>query len=234
MTNAVEIYKGVLHELNKFQSPDFDVDDFNHFVNQAVEVWLAGELKAFEVTQIVSDDLSPVIRSTKETPFFSFNPTNSTDVREKTVPDDYRNVLTCLVTIRYKAGTNAFSVGNKRYDFTKRLSGDAFASIMDNRYFRPLVSDSEMRLYHRVTGSKLGILLDTPKYPNTDVVIESVDMEYLSQPDPIELDEDYEIVTDTIFSESVNRKIAMICTRLFRENHQNERFSQAPAENSPV
>jgi hypothetical protein len=224
MSDALAIYAGFLYEINKWESAEAEVSDFNHFIGMSIEQWLKEELTAFELTQVVTDNLSPLIAKTENTPFFSWNPTNLTGIREKELPSDYRHAVSCLITLRQKIASNAYAINAKRNVLTKRLTGESWASIMDNRYFRPLVSDSEMRLYHRVTGNKVSILLDTPTYPNTSVVIESVDMEYIKQPVSIRIDDDLTIIDDTVFSESVNRKLATLSAKLFLENQNSQRL----------
>ncbi len=222
MTDGLAMYGGVLYELNKHQSPDFEVEDFNHFMGMSIEKWLKNELQKFELNQVVTDSLAPLIKVT--TPELSFNATDATDVREKDLPEDYRHVVSCLVTLRHKVATTGNIVGTKRRDFTKRLTGDSWAAIYDNSYFRPLVADSDMRLYHRIVGNKVGIYFDTVTYPNTTVVIETIKMEYISQPTPIELDTNLTVTSDTVFSESVNRALVVICADLFLENNQSQRL----------
>lgn len=222
MTDALAMYEGVLYELNKYQSPDFEVEDFNHFMGMAVEKWLTIQVKEFELNQIITDRLAPLIKVTD--PVLSFNPTNATNVQEVLYPGDYRHVVSCLVTMRYKAATVVNPIGKKRLDFTKRVTGDSWAAIYDNSYLRPLVTDSDMRLYHRIVGNKVGIYFDTVAYPNSNVVIESVKMEYIKQPVPIEIDTNLTIIQDTVFSESVNRALVVLCADLFLENHQSPRL----------
>lgn len=234
MTTLPEMYAGVLYEINKFESADFDYSDFNHFINQALELWLKEILEVYELTQVISDKIAPLIVSTTvvaDPTFYSWNPTVGTDIREKTVPTDYRHVLSCLTKFRYKTATNSFAVNDRRSTVSKRVTGDSWSSILDNRYLRPLVSDSDMRLYHRVTGNKIGLHFDTPTYPNVTVNIENVIMEYVKQPVVMEIDEEFAVVTgkDTVFSPSVNRELVLICSKLFLENYQSPRLQTIAA-----
>jgi hypothetical protein len=221
MTDALAMYKGVLFELNKFQSADFDIEDFNYFMPDAVEKWLKAEIDQYETTQKVTDKISCLI---KLSAIIVLNSDNSSDVREFNIPEDYRHFVSCQVRLRYKQATPVHSVNAKRHGFTKRFTGDNKVNILDNYYLKPLVSDSDLRLYHRLTGKKVSILFDTEAYPNAAVTVESAQLEYISIPQAIELNEDYTIKSNTQFPEHANREIVKVCAGLFLENNQSQRL----------
>ncbi len=221
MTDALKMYEGVKIELDQYQSPSFDVQDFNFFLPKAVEHCVKKELDGFELTQKVTDKLAPLIKISD--PLLIFNADNTTDVREKELPADYRHVVSSLVRLRYKTATTAFTAGTKRSSFSRRLTGDLWAFVMEDYYLRPLVSDADVRLYHRVIGNKLSILIDTPVYPETTVVIEDVKLEYISQPPVIKLNNNLTIAVDTVFPVHFNQEIVTTCARLFLENNESSR-----------
>lgn len=229
MTTALAMYEGVLYELRKVQSPDFDVSDFNYFMPSAVEKWLKGQLDEFELTQKVTDKISCLVKASDP---IVFNADNTTDVRLKDLPGDYRHLVNCLVRLRYKAVTPVYAVNSTRRDYTKRYTGDGKVNIEDNYYLRPLVSDSDVRLYHRTIGNKLSILFDTPAYPNTTVVIADAVIEYISEPQPIALNEDFTTLHETPFPSHANMEIVKICADLFLENGESPRLQSHIAVNS--
>src|SRR5690606_9659088 len=175
--NALDMYRGVLFELDKYESPEFDVEDFNWFIVLATDKWLKGELDRYEITQEVSDRISCLIDSAE----ISFNPDNNTDLREADLPENYRHLVRCLVKLRYKTSTPVYTLGAKRQKHSRRITGDGQAATMDNYYLRPLVSDSDLDLFHRVVGNKLSVMFDTPEAPNETVTIESVTIEYFKK-----------------------------------------------------
>lgn len=229
MTDALEMYKGVLLELDsKFGSEEFDVEDFNYFIAKATEKWFSDQLDLFEETQKVSDKISCMI--TTET--IVFNATNGTADTVKVLPGDYRHLVNCLVSLRYKTATGAYAINAIRKDYSKRYTGDGQASLMDNFYLKPLVSDADVRLYHRIIGNELSILTESVKEPNTTIVIASALIEYFEVLPNIELDPaDNSIVTDTPFAAHANREIVTLCAQLFLEENESQRLQTHAAVN---
>lgn len=220
MTDALAMYTGVLQELNRVESPDFDVDDFNYFMPQATEKWLKVQLDQFEITQKITDKISCLVKQTSP---ISLNPNNTTNVKQFDLPGDYRHIVNCLIRLRYKLSTNVYAVGDKREVYTQRYTGDGQVSFTDNYYTKPLVSDSDDRLYHRVIGNKVSVLLDTPKYSNDSVRIETVVMEYIAKAPNIKLNANFTVDIDTVFPEHCNREIVVVCSRLFLDRHESQR-----------
>lgn len=218
--DAVDMYRGVLFELDRYESPEFDVEDFNWFIVLATDKWLKNELAQYELTQEVSDKISCLI-STAE---ILFNPDNSTDVREANLPEDYRHLVRCLVKLRYKSSTPVHSAGDTRQKHSRRITGDGQAATMDNYYLRPLVTDSDLDLFHRVVGNKLSIMFDTPEAPNQTVTIQSATIEYFKKAPKIKINESMQVVTDTPFPEHASREIVKICADLFLENNGSQRL----------
>lgn len=229
MTNATEMYEGVLLEVDQRSSANFDVQDFNYFMGQAVEDVLQPELDAFELTQKVTDGLRPLVKVSEPIPV---NADSSTDVRKLTVPEDYRHIVSCLLTLRQKVASTAFAVGALRKEYTKRLTGDSMAHVFDNSYLRPLVSDPDLRLYHRIIGNDVQLYFDTPKYPNSAVNIADATLEYVSTAPAIILNDDLSIDSDTVFPEHMNRKFVKRCAKLFLENEESARLPSYDAVNT--
>lgn len=229
MTNAAQMYEGVLIELDQYQSAEFDAQDFNYFMPKAVEKLLKPELDALELTQKVTDKLRPLITVSDVIPV---NPTNATDVRKITLPEDYRHVVSVLVRLRYKTATTAFALNSLRSDYSKRLTGDSQAFINENSYLRPLVSDASLRVYHRVIGNEIHVVLDTPKHPESRVVIQDIVLEYIRTAPEIRLNNDLSIDQDTVFPSHFNKEFVTACAKLFLENEESSRLQAFDVANN--
>jgi hypothetical protein len=227
MTDALKMFEGVKYELDQVQSAEFDISDFNYFINKAIENRVKSELDQFELTQKVSDKIAPLVKSDT----LNFNADSTTDVRKAALPDDYRHVVSSLVKLRYKAATTVYAVSAERSKHSKRITGDNWSFTMDNYYMRPLISDSDIDLYHRVIGSELNVLIDTPEYPETKAFIASVELEYIKKIPVVEISEDEEIVVDTVFPPHFNQEIVTECAKLFLENEANQRAASIVAVN---
>lgn len=229
MTSAAQMYEGVLIELDQYQSAEFDVQDFNYFMPSAVEKLLKPELDAFELTQTVTDKLRPIIKVSSA---IELNPTNTTDVRKITLPGDYRHVVSVLVRLRYKTPSTAYAANALRSTYSKRLTGDSQAQIDENSYLRPLVSDADVRVYHRVIGNELHVILDTHRYPETKVVIQDIVLEYIRTAPEIRLNDDLTVAQETIFPAHFNREFVKACARLFLENEESARLQSFDVANT--
>jgi hypothetical protein len=230
MKDALAMYQSVLYEIDQFQSAVFDYEDFNYWMPKAVNIWYSRQLEEYEKTQVVADRISCMVKQTNSIVLNA--PTTTTSDKQFDVPEDYRHLLNCLSTLRYRQATPSYPAGSKRSAYTKRYTGDNQASFMDNYYTKPLVSDADVRVYHRVIGNKVFILYDTPVHENPSVVIESVVMEYFMQPPPVQLSQALIIVQDTLFPEHSNREIIKICAALFLENEQSQRLQTHAAINN--
>lgn len=229
MIDALAMYEAVLFEIDQFQSGVFDFEDFNYWMPKAVDKWLKEQLLEYEKNQVIADKISCIVKQSNE---IILNADNTTELRQADVPDDYRHLLNCLVSLRYKQATLSYAIGDVRKAYTKRYTGDNQVSFMDNSYTKPLVSDPDVRLYHRVIGNKVSILYDTPAELNSAVVIKSVVLEYFQQPPTIELGESLAIVQDTVFPEHSNREIVRVCAALFLESEESRRLQSHAAINS--
>lgn len=230
MNDAVQMYEGVLYEIDSTRSAELDVADFNYHVNAAVEKFLVADLNNYDLTQTITDKIRPLVKKTAP---LTLNADNSTNVKSIALPNDYRHLVSCLVRLRYKQATVSFAVGAKRLDYSRRLTGDMEAVILNNVYLEPLVSDADLRLFHRVIGNTLYIEFDTPVRQNNSVVVEDVTIEYISQAPRIELDvDDQTIVTDTVFPPNINQEIVKICAQSFLENSGNQRLGSFTQVNS--
>lgn len=229
MINALAMYEAVLFEIDEFQSGVFDYEDFNYWMPKAVDKWLKVQLKEYETNQVIADRISCIVKLSDE---IVFNANDTTELRQADVPVNYRHLLNCLVSLRYKQATLSYAIGNVRKAYTKRYTGDNQVSFMDNYYTKPLVSDPDVRLYHRVIGNKVSILYDTPAELNSSVVIKSVVLEYFQEPPTIEISESLVIVQDTVFPEHSNREIVKVCAALFLENEESRRLQSHAAINS--
>lgn len=227
MDDALAMFDGVKYELDQTQAAEFDIADFNYFIGKAVGNCVKRELEVFELTQTVSDKIAPLIKFAE----MVFNANSSTDVRKAALPGDYRHVVSSLVKLRYKAATTAHANGDIRRKFSKRITGDNWSFTMDNHYLKPMISDSDVDLYHRVVGNELNVLIDTPEKPETKAFIESVTLEYISKPPAIEINDDEEIVVDTVFPSHFNQEIVTECAKLFLENEANQRAASIVAVN---
>lgn len=215
--DAVLVYESLLREVNRFEAPEIDYLDFNYWIAEGINKLMLDEIESYELSQTVTDTLRAVLKEKEVV----VNATSDTDAREFIVETDYRHLMKCFVTFKYKLVTNKYEVNSLRSTHTKRLTGDAEAFIYDNFYQRPLLSDNDSRIYHRVFDNKIRILFEKdPSVPEGVVFINKVKYEYFAEPLKIKLamvEGELESEQNSIFPEHVTKKIIKLTARMILE-----------------
>ena len=141
-----ELYEYALIELNKLEAPSLLLEDYNYFINKAVQQYINLVYAKLELDQQSVDDLRVLKTST------ILNPSKLTDASDVgtlvgnsllgnsyyvDLPADYLHMINCIV--EYQAATN-FKCYNKNesvYFAARRLTSDMYAQIINNAYLRP-------------------------------------------------------------------------------------------------
>lgn len=145
---ARQLFEFALIELNKVQAPSLLLEDYNYFINKAVNQYINKVYNLYEVNQQKSDDLR-VLKSTA-----SLTPTiqndlpydgSSTPIKNKlfqttyevNLPDDYLHILNCVVEYQVKSRFKCYDANTYIHFGAKRLTSDMFSQIINNYYMRP-------------------------------------------------------------------------------------------------
>ena len=144
---ARELYEYALIELNKLEAPSLLLEDYNYFINKAVQQYINLVYAKLEIDQQSTDDIrvlktSAILKPIKlsEDPTYShlsnglFKSSYYVDL-----PADYMHLLNCIV--EYKVGVSNFKCYNKGdmvYFAARRLTPDMYTQILNNAYMRPM------------------------------------------------------------------------------------------------
>lgn len=137
---AKQVFEYSLVELNKREAPSLLLEDYNYFINKAVNQYINKIYNAYDVNQQKTDDLRvlkstavlvPSI-STEYTADSLFNVTYDVDL-----PDDYLHVLNCVVEYDVLQNYKCYNSGTKWQQGARRLTADMFSQIINNYYLRP-------------------------------------------------------------------------------------------------
>ena len=103
------------------------LEDYNYFINKAVQQYMNTVYNRFDINQQSNDDLR-VLTTTK-----AYNVVNDNRVE---LPEDYVHLLNCIVTI---APTSIGGCRNSQAFETaaKRITSDRYAGILNNYYLKP-------------------------------------------------------------------------------------------------
>ena len=144
---ARELYEYALIELNKLEAPSLLLEDYNYFINKAVQQYINLVYAKLEIDQQSTDDIrvlkaSTILKPVKlyENPSYShlangmFKSSYYVDL-----PEDYMHLLNCIV--EYKVGVANFKCYNKGdmvYFAARKLTPDMYTQVLNNAYMRPM------------------------------------------------------------------------------------------------
>ena len=144
---ARELYEYALIELNKLEAPSLLLEDYNYFINKAVQQYINLVYAKLEIDQQSTDDIrvlktSAILKPSRlsEDPTYShlsnglFKSSYYVDL-----PADYMHLLNCIV--EYKVSVSNFKCYNKDdvvYFAARRLTPDMYTQVLNNAYMRPM------------------------------------------------------------------------------------------------
>ena len=148
---ARDLYEYALTELNKLEAPSLLLEDFNYFMNKAVQQYINLVYAKLELDQQSTDDIRVLKATTMLAPqkftntgeYASTTPAFNTSLFKTSyyvdLPEDYMHLLNCIV--EYKVNTSNFKCYNKGesvYFAARRLTSDMYTQILNNAYLRPM------------------------------------------------------------------------------------------------
>ena len=133
--------------MNKLEAPSLLLEDYNYFINKAVQQYINLIYAKLEIDQQSTDDIrvlktSAILKPVKlsENPTYShlangmFKSSYYVDL-----PEDYMHLLNCIV--EYKVGVSNFKCYNKGdmvYFAARKLTPDMYTQVLNNAYMRPM------------------------------------------------------------------------------------------------
>lgn len=134
---ARELYQNALIEINKLQAPALLLEDYNYFINKAVQQYINKVYNRYDINQQSTDDLR--VLSTDTTLSIFSEPETMFDKRSITeLPSDYLHLLNCVVEFESypqkldKCG-DVISVVRE----ANKLTADTYPMVLRNAYMKP-------------------------------------------------------------------------------------------------
>lgn len=170
--NLLKVYEYILGELNKREAPSILLEDFNYFLNKAIQQYVNKIYNIFELSQQQTDDL----RTLKKEGVLDLVGGVAS------LPEDYRHMLSCIVNYEVQSNFKCFSVGDTVSYGAGRMTTDMQTLIRQNHYFKP----TYFRPYYYITRDKIIIYADKQDIfePKT------IKIEYLGKPTVLTLTQD--------------------------------------------
>ena len=172
---ARELYEYALIELNKLEAPSLLLEDYNYFINKAVQQYINLVYAKLEIDQQSTDDIrvlkaSAILTPQKLIENSAYN--NLTGGMFKSsyyvdLPADYMHLLNCIV--EYKVGVSNFKCYNKGdtvYFAARRLTPDMYTQILNNAYMRPMYK----RPYYYLNNINTAAILPTNSVMDSEVL----------------------------------------------------------------
>ena len=161
---ARELYEYALIELNKLEAPSLLLEDYNYFINKAVQQYINLIYAKLEIDQQSTDDIrvlktSAVLTPSKLTENPSYNNLAGGMFKSSyyvDLPEDYMHLLNCIV--EYKVGVSNFKCYNKGdtvYFAARRLTPDMYTQVLNNAYMRPMYKRPYYYLNNINTAGKI-------------------------------------------------------------------------------
>lgn len=244
-----ELYEYALIEVNKLKAPSLLLEDYNYFINKAVQQYMNLVYNRYDINQQSNDDLR-VLTTTKVY--------NQGDIGDNTVtlPSDYVHLLNCIVTVSPPSNSNNKCSNSETSGYrtaAKQLTSDRYAGILNNYYLKPDVkrpyymlksSDTMVQStlqepadvdYNRVANVYNSLL----KIECGNGSVSKIEIDYVRAPQKIELTDEHIFSIDADsphleFPDYVCFEIVNIFTKLLMENAGDPRLQTNPAVNNTI
>lgn len=209
-SNSVDLYEAVLKELNQDNAPSFEIDDFLHYFNKAIEEYTNLRYKMFELNQQTLDDLSTFKREvsldlTLKAPLITgVNHTEAAGFISAL--SEYKHTTAVVVQMVYVANKGCNVPGDFYFEDAKRLDSDKQQMTLTSYYHQP----NAKRLYYKIVNlfgeeatseNEFVIMFDVPRKKRNGVIVGAVEdyvvpsramVHYIKTPDKVTIAYDIE------------------------------------------
>ena len=163
-----QLYEAVLIELNKENAPNIILEDFNYFVNKAINQYINKRYNIYDVNQQTTDDLR-VLKATAKLDVVKINDYNdlslaSNATYEAILPSDYLHILNCICIYNVQKTYKCYNKGDKWRCAAKRLTADAYSQVLDNFWNKPTYK----RPYYYIHNININSVNPTNPYGDGD------------------------------------------------------------------
>lgn len=234
----LDLYKNALIEINKLEAPSMLLEDYNYFINKAIQQYVNKVYNRYDTTQQTTDDLSAL----KRTAILNIQESESYMAMERKfyycdLPSDYLHILNCIVTFdnvaddneaKKKCNKDDFELNKTKSVLARRLTADQYPTIVINAYLKP----THKRPYFFInqgpnsTKSVLEIRVGDEKTKKTPI---SAYVDYLKVPKIInltddDLENDDDLTAELEFPEYACFEIINEFVKLLLENASDPRL----------
>ena len=147
------MFEGLLTELSKQNAAPLLLQDYNYFINKAINQYINKRYNIYDVSQQTTDDLRVLKASASLEPIKSAQKyQSSTSLGQKhtnianingaaytvILPKDYVHLLNCICIYRMDKTFKCYDKGSYVQFAAKKLTADSWSQVINNYYLRPL------------------------------------------------------------------------------------------------
>jgi hypothetical protein len=205
--NALDVYRRCVIDLDKYDTPTFEIEDFNRYAEKAIYEYINEKYSEFELKQKRTDDLRQ---------FVTFSVINVVNQDYITLPNDYLRLLKLEYKINYPPCYNDIWV------VAQKTTADKLGYSENNYYWKPSINNPQYQLigdniYFRVGGN--------------NSYITAIRLEYIAKPilytiDPSNLN----VYSNPPYSDEVDMQIIDKIVRMFQGATNPEQYQIAVGE----
>ncbi len=127
-------------EMNKVNAPSLLLEDYNYFINKAINQYINKIYNTYELNQQRTDDIRVLKSSAVLIPQLNNDFVDAylySKVYEVDLPDDYFHISSCIVEYKVQSRYKCYKNGDTALFGAKRLTADIHSQIINNFYMRP-------------------------------------------------------------------------------------------------
>lgn len=165
-----EVYNAILIELNKTNAPNILLEDFNYFVNKAINQYVNKRYNIYDINQQTTDDLR-VLKATAKFEIsddnkirdFYDNLTNANTGNYKIVlPSDYLHILNCICVYKLQTTYSCYDKNDYWSTAATKLTADMYSQVIGNFWNKP----SYKKPYYYINNTNIYNTNPTNPYNN--------------------------------------------------------------------
>ena len=163
---ARQILEAVQIELNKVNASSMLLQDFNYLINKAINQYINKRYNVYDTTQQTTDDLRVLkatsILETKRSTVYNNSSNLGPEISklfgstyEVNLPLDYLHLLNCICIYKVKERFKCYDAEDVVQFAAKRLTADAWSTIVNDFYNRPLPERPYYYIHNVNTSTEL-------------------------------------------------------------------------------
>lgn len=145
-----QLFKNVLIEVNKVEAASILLEDFEYWVNKAVQQRCNLDYNFYEVNQQLTDNLR-VLKATAILPAVLASDKYigiDEEIYEVILPDDYFHILGCTCYFTLSIDKGCLKIGHKHKTSATKMTSDMQGRIYENAYNKPSYKKPYFYLNH--------------------------------------------------------------------------------------